>query len=191
MTETAAPPVRALFFDSPADAVAALTQAVRSGEAAGEIRGGLGRMPAAGKNAVLAEVGKVADGILDMNVIDIFEQSWNRVAALQDAAETSLSNPGGAELVEMATHTASFDYRPSVEVHLSDLPVATVGLRALLEFTVRGLIGIVVDGALVGVRAGTWEYEGTLTLADQQVAKRRGEIEIAAEIRFHPPIPLL
>ncbi|MFF5291467.1 hypothetical protein [Paractinoplanes globisporus] len=189
MTET--PPVRALFFDEPAEAVDALTRAVRDGAAADEIRGGLVRMPAAGKNAVLAEVGRVADGILDMNVFDIFEQSWTRFTALRDAAVMSLANPGGEELAEMATHTASFDYRPSVEVQLADLPVASVGLRAKLDFTVRGLIGVVVDGHLVAVRAGTWEFEGTLLLAGQKVAQRQGKVEIGSEIRFRRPIPLL
>jgi hypothetical protein len=190
-TETATPSVRALFFDSPADAVAAMTRAVRDGAAAGEIRDGLGRMPAAGKNAVLAEVGTVADGILGMDVIDIFEQSWTRFAALRDAAEKSLADPGGEELVEMATRTASFDYQPGVEVHLADLPVATVSLRAVLAFTVRGLIGVVADGALRAVRAGAWECEGTLDVAGRRVAQRQGSVDMPAEIRFRRPVPLL
>ncbi|MEU4420907.1 hypothetical protein AB0F81_09785 [Actinoplanes sp. NPDC024001] len=191
MSETATPPIRALFFDNPGDAAAQLAEALRSGAAAEEIRNGLGRMPAAGKDAVLAEVGTVADGILDMGVIDIFEQSWNRFTSLRDAATRSLTNPGGEELVEMATHSASFDFQPSVEVHLADLPVATVGLHAALGFTMRGLIGVVVDGALVALRAGTWDCDGTLSLAGQQVAHRQGTVDMPTEIRFRRPIPLL
>ncbi|GAA4601769.1 hypothetical protein BJY16_004007 [Actinoplanes octamycinicus] len=190
MTETGGPSVRALFFDSPGDAVAAMTKAVRSGAAAGEIRDGLGRMPAAGKDAVLAEVGKVADGILEMGVTDLLDEGWNRYTALTDAAAKSLANPGGRELVEMASHTASVDYRPAVEVHLADLPVATVGMRALLEFQLRGLVAVVADGALTALRAGTWECAGTLELAGQQVARREGAVDMPAEIRFSRPIPL-
>ncbi|WIM94986.1 hypothetical protein ACTOB_007047 [Actinoplanes oblitus] len=190
MTGPTGPSVRALFFDSPGDAVTALAEAVRTGAAAGEIRDGLGRMPAAGKDAVLAEVGRVADGILDMGVADMVEQGWNRYTALVDAATRSLANPGGRELVEMATHTATVDYRPSVEVHLADLPVAAVGMRALLEFTLRGLVGVVADGALTAIRAGTWECTGTLELAGQVIANRKGEVTMPAEIRFRRPIPL-
>ena len=183
--------VRSIFFESRADAVTALGAAVRSGAAADRVRGALGRMPEAGKNAVLAEVGEVAAAIMDLDVTDIFGLAWAKHAALRRAAATSLANPDAEELVELVTHSMSFEQQPSVEIHVADLPVATVRLRVQLEILIQGLLAVVKAGRLTAVRAGSGEVTGTLSIEDQQVAQRRLTLNLPRTIRLRDGIALL
>jgi hypothetical protein len=182
--------LRAFFFTEPAEAGAALGTAVRSGGAADEIGDALGRMPRAAKEAVLAEIGERAADVLDLGLADIFQGVWGKHAALRRAAVTTLAHPDTEELVELATYNVSFDDQPSIEVHIADLPVATVEVRVELEITVRGLVAVVRNGRLTAIRAGSGEVNGTLSIAGQQVTEQQATINLPAAIRLRGGIPL-
>jgi hypothetical protein len=177
--------VRSVFFDSPADAATALTEAVRSGDAADAVRGQLGRMPAGAKDAVLAEVGQVAAGVLEMDVTDIFRSAWEKHTKLCEEALASLSDRAGAErVVPLAAHTITFEQQPGVEIHLADLPVTTVTLHVRLDLDVRGLLAVIEQGRLTAVRAGSADVTGALEIGGQPLLKRQKTIELKQAIRL-------
>ncbi|WP_250008894.1 hypothetical protein [Actinoplanes sp. M2I2] len=177
--------VRSVFFDSPADAVTALDEAVRSGDAAGEVRGALGRMPGATRDAVLGEVGKVAAGVLELDVTDIFRSAWEKHAKLCEEAIASLRDPAGTErVVALAAHSVTFEQQPGVEIHLADLPVATVVLHVRLDIDVRGLLAVVQAGRLTGIRVGSADVTGALEVAGRPVIERQKSVELSQALRF-------
>jgi hypothetical protein len=176
--------VRSIFFDSPDDAVTALGDALRSGDAADEVRGRLGRMPGAAKDAVLGEVGKVAAGVLEMDVTDIFRSAWTRHAALRAAAEASMDDPDGERVVPLATHSVSFEQEPGVEIRLADLPVATVILHVQLDIAVRGLLAVIEAGRLTHVRVGSADFSGALELAGRPLLERQRSVELSQALRL-------
>lgn len=182
--------VREFFFDSPEDAVRQLTGAVRSGDAAHEVRGALGDLPATGKNAVVAEVGKVAAGVLEMDVGDIFTVAWGKHADLRRAAAASLAEPDGEQVVGLATHTVSFAQEPGVAVHLAGHPVATVTLLVQLDIEVRGLLAVVKAGRLTAVRLGAGDLTGKLTLAGRLILSRSRTIDLPRAINLRDGIAL-
>src|SRR3954447_2072274 len=182
--------VRSIFFDSPEDAVTALGDALRSGAAADEVRGRLGRMPGAGKDAVLGEVGKVAAGVLEMDVTDIFRSAWTRHAALCAAAEASLYDPAGEQVVPLATHSVSFEQDPGVVIQVADLPVVTVTLHVQLDIAVRGLLAVVEAGRLTRVRIGAADFSGALEVAGQPLLERQRSVELRGALRLGSGIQL-
>lgn len=183
--------VRSVFFDSPDDAVNALTEAVRSGAAADEVRGQLGRMPGAAKDAVLGEVGKVAAGVLEMDVTDIFRSAWEKHTKLCEEALASLTDPAGAErVVPLAAHSITFEQQPGVEIHLADLPVTTVVLHVRLDLDVRGLLAVIEAGRLTGVRVGSADITGTLEVAGRPLLERQKTVELAPTLRLGRGVPL-
>lgn len=183
--------IRSLFFDSPAEAAAALARSVGSGEAGTEFRGALSRLPDATKRAVLDEVGTAAAGMLEMDVTDVFRNVWAKHTALREAAVATAAEPDTEQIVDLANHSASFTYDPAVEVQVAGLPVATIGLRVELEIQIRGLLAVVCRGRLTAVRAGSAAAAGTLSIADQQVAKRRVNLNLPLVLRLRKGIPLL
>ena len=182
--------VQSIFFNSPEEAVAALTTAVRSGEAGDQIHRALGRMPEGAKNAVMAEVGNVAAGIMKLDVTDVFTAAWRKHSALRTAAEATLADPDTEQVVELATHSVSFTHEPSVEVHLGNLPVADISLQVQLQVDVRGALAVVKGGRLTAVRAGSADVSGTLTVVDHQVAERQVTLELPLTIRLGAGLPL-
>jgi len=182
--------VRAIFFDSPSEAVAAMTTAVRYGEAGAEIRDALGRMPDATKGAVLAEVGKAAAEIMEFDVTDVFRKAWERHSALRRAAAATGADPDSEHIMELATHTMSLTHRPSVELHIEDLPAVTIGVHVRLNVTVRGMLAVVRGGRLVAIRAGSGDVTGRLTLADREVAQRRVTLALPITIRLDEGLSL-
>lgn len=189
MTEEATT-VRSIFFDSPADAVSALATAVRSGAAGDGVVDALGRMPDAGKKAVLSEVGSAAAGILELGVQDIFGQAWGKYTALRRAAVATAADPGSEQIVELASHTLSFDHQPGVDVHIGDLPPLPITLHIQLTILVQGLVAVVRGGRLLLVRTGSCEATGTLTIAGRQVAERQLAVEFPLSLSFRDGIPL-
>ncbi|GLY05296.1 hypothetical protein [Actinoplanes sp. NBRC 101535] len=171
-------PIRAVFFDSAADASAALTTAVT--ESAGET---LGRIPGAAREAVLAEAGEVAAGILEMDVQDVFALAWAKYAALRDAAVRTRDDPSAEEMVELAGHTLTFEQRPAVEIRIGDLAVASIEVRVCLEILVRWLLAVIRSGRVIAVKAGAADLTGTLEVAGQQVVQRRATIYLPAVVR--------
>ncbi|HEU4348652.1 MAG TPA: hypothetical protein VFR35_12800 [Actinoplanes sp.] len=183
--------VQSIFFNSPADAVAGLTAAVRSGDAGDAVTGSLGRMPEVAKNAVFTEVGTVAAGILDLDVSDIFTQAWEKSSALRAAAEASMADPDTEEILELATHTMTFAHEPSIEVHVADLPVATIEVQVQMEIKVSGALAVVKGGRMTALRAGSGALTGTLTIAGRQVARREVTLELPLTVNLGEGIPLL
>jgi hypothetical protein len=190
MTEPAVS-VRSIFFNSPADAVAALTTAVGSGEAGEQIRGALGRMGDAGQSAVFGEVASVAAGLLELDVTEIFGAALGRHSALRREAAASLAAPHTERIAELATHSVSYDHHPSIEIHVANLPVATIGLLARLEFRVRGLLAVVRGGRLIAIRAGNCDLTGTLAIAGVRVAQREVRLDLPLALRLGDGVALL
>ncbi|GIF23453.1 hypothetical protein BJ973_004065 [Actinoplanes tereljensis] len=175
--------VRSIFFDSPADAATALGAALRSGAAADEVRGRLGRMPGAAKDAVLGEAGKVAAGVLEMDVTDIFRSAWTKHAALCAAAEASLDDPA-EQVVPLATHSVTFEQDPGVEIQVANLAVATVAVHVQLDIAVRGLLAVVEAGRLTRVRIGAADFSGALEVAGQPLLERQKSVELRHALRL-------
>jgi hypothetical protein len=165
--------VRSIFFDSPEDAATALDDALRSTAAADEVRDRLGPMAGAAKEAVLGEVGKVAAGVLETDVTEIFRSAWTKHTALCAAAEASLDDPAGERVIPLATHSISFEQEPGVAIRVANLPVATVTLHVQLDIAVHGLLAVVEAGWLTRVRTGAADVSGVLEVAGQPLLRRQ------------------
>ena len=183
--------VRSLFFDSPAEAAAALAGAVESGEVGADIRGALGRMPGAAKRAVLEEVGRESAGLLEMDVTDVFRTAWAKHTALREAAAATAAAPDTEQVLDLTDHAVSFTYEPAIEVHVADLPVATIGLQVELDIRIRGLLAVVRQGCLTAIRAGSAHGTGILSIADQQVVRRHVDLDLPLVLRLGNGVPLL
>jgi hypothetical protein len=181
--------VRRFLIDG--DTAAVLTEAVRSGEAGVRVRGGLGAMPAAVQNAVLARAGAAASDVLALDMVDILGAAWRKHAALRQAAAETLAAPDSEQVVHMIAHKVSFKHAPSVEIRYQDQPIATILIEAVLDMEIKGLLAVVRSGYLTGVQGGTCDVVGTLSLSGTPIARRQRTLELRFAIGFRQGIPLL
>jgi hypothetical protein len=183
-------PLRTIYFDSPAQAVAGLTAAVRAG-AGEQLNGVLSAIPAAARGAVLTQVAGAAAGLLELRLADVFELAWGKYAALRSAAEQTMADRDSEQLVGLATHQVSFTHQPSVQVQVADLPAAELTLRLEVEFLIRGALAVVRAGRLTAIRSGRCDVTGTLAIAGHRVLQRHINVDLPLALRLGNGVALL
>jgi hypothetical protein len=183
------PTLRGFFFTRPADAGEQLGGVAQSAADDDGLGRTLGRRSIRG--AVFAQIGEKAAGVLDRSYSEIFHEVWGRHDALRQSAANTRDRPGSEEIVEMTTYDVSFEDRPTITVQVGDLEPLALPMEIVLQMTVRGLIAVVRDGRLVGLRAGTAEITGTLSFAGTQVATKQATLELPGVIMLGRGLPLL
>jgi hypothetical protein len=115
------------------------------------------RMATVGKDYLAGEVGRVADGLLDLDVTDVVAHAWDRHRAITEAREWSMKNPDGEMIVPLVTHTVKWSYEPSVEVAVDAVPITSIALAVAIDTTVKGVVIALRRGEVADVRSGTVE----------------------------------
>ncbi|MGR0318141.1 hypothetical protein [Agromyces sp. ZXT2-3] len=148
------------------------------------------RMAAAGGDYVAGEVGRVADGLLDLDVTDVVAHAWDRHRAVTEAKEWSAKNPDGEMVVPLVTHTVKWSYEPAVEVSVDAIAVTSIALAVGLDTTVKGAIIAFRRGEVADVRTGTVEVRAKVECEGVKLAERSGTFGLPALLGFSgaPPV---
>lgn len=193
MTTTLTSPVTArLFLFGPRehDTIESIADAVDRRGVGGAVGAALSGLGKAGLTAVCDEVGRAAEHLLDMDVGDVLVSAWRMHRDLVAAGERTLATPGTEELVPLATHKVSSTHRPYVDLYVDDLRVHRVDLTLTLTFLVKGLLGVVRGGRLVGLRTGTAELTAALRCEDHDVAKKKATLDLPLVVPLGDGVPL-
>jgi hypothetical protein len=174
----------AFLFGDAQDTAQALAQALDDKGVLGSLGGVLQRLSQAGRQAVDSEVATVANGLLDLDLSDLVVAGWRKQADLAAAAKRTIDNPGSSEVVELATHRITSVHRPSVELLINDIHVATVNFELRIEFVVRALAVTVRNGHVVSLHSGTCDVTAALSAEDVQLARRQAHVELPLLIRW-------
>jgi hypothetical protein len=143
-----------------------------------------------GRQAAGSEITTAADVLLDLDLASLVASGWRKHAALTEAAERTLANPGSSEIVELLVHNITTTHRPSVDLLIDHVPVTTIHFELCFEFAVKGLVVTVRNGHVVNLHSGSCDVTGTLTAEGAQLASRRAHLElpwlIRWPLRIHP-----
>jgi hypothetical protein len=86
--------------------------------------------------------------------------------------------------VELATHRVNSVHRPTVDLLVNDVHVATIHLELRITFTVQALVVTVRYGRVASFHAGACDITATLTAEGFQLATRRARVELPLLIRW-------
>ncbi|WP_353828805.1 hypothetical protein [Agromyces sp. SYSU T0242] len=142
------------------------------------------RMAVAGKDYLAGEVGKVADGLLDLDVTDVIAHAWDRHRAIVEAKKWSTEHPDGETVVPLATHTVKWKYEPSVDVTVDEVPITSIGMAVEIDTKVDGAVIAFRKGEVADVRTGTVEVRAELSCEGVTLAKRTGSFGLPAMLGF-------
>jgi hypothetical protein len=173
-----------LLFGADQDSGQALAQALDEQGVVSSLGARLQLLSQVGRQAASSQVASVAYGLLDLDLGDLVVAGWREQHELAAAAERTAANPGGAELVELATHRISSVHRPFVELLINDVRVATVNFELDIEFVVKALVVTVRSGHVVSLHSGMCEVRATLAVEGLQLASRRAHSELPLLIRW-------
>lgn len=137
------------------------------------------------------EIGRVAEGLLDVDLGDALVAGWRKHAALVEAGRRTLATPGSEEVVVLARHRVRSSYRPSVDLLIDGVKVNSFEFDLQVVFDLAGVSAVVSTGRLTALRGGRCEVSATLTLEGARLAERRHEVDLALIVPLSRPIPLV
>ncbi|WP_175439254.1 hypothetical protein [Streptomyces vilmorinianum] len=150
------------------------------------------RMTPAADRAVEHELATVVDDFLGLDLLDLAVGGWRRHTAFQAAARRTRDFPGSEEVVALADHRVTSSHRPYVDVYLDGAKVGTLEVALTLVFRIAGLICVVRDAHLTGVRSGQCALDASLALQGAPLAERKGgQINLPGAFALRAPVPLL
>jgi hypothetical protein len=178
-----------LVFGGPANAAAALAQAVAPDRVSG--KQGLRRLSAATRDAAVRDVSGVGAELLDLDLGGLLVMGWRTYATLIQAARRTAAAPGREEIVDIVTHRIGATYHPSVEVLVDEVRVTAVGFALTLEFEVKALSAVIRAGQIVALESGRCATRATIAIEGVPVATRTAEHDLHVLIHVGDGIPLL
>ena len=105
----------------------------------------------------LEEIYKKTADLLDIRIIDLLVGGWNTYQGLKKYLDNEKYAPTQSILVPLAEHTVKSEHHPQIEIFINDEPVGTIAFEITLSFTGRGVILLVQDGRIKGVKISrTW-----------------------------------
>jgi len=178
------------LFGEAQDSVDALAHALDEQGVLGSLGGALTGLSRAGREAAGGQLASVAHGLLDLDLGGLIVGGWGKYADLTAAAKRTIATPDSTEVLEVATHRITSTHRPSVELLVDDVHVATVRFELGVAFVVKGLVATVHHGQLVALSGGC-DVTATLAAEGRELVKREAHLELPLVLRLGDGIPLL
>jgi hypothetical protein len=193
MTHTglASPPAVLTTLFGPGDANAALTRAIASADARGNLGRALRHLPSEARSAVIRDIVPVAARLLDVNLVGALITGWQKHHELTAAAQRTLATPGSTELVDLVEFQVTSSHEPSVNVLVDGHQVATVHLGLTVEFDISGMLAKISAGRLVAVETGDCDITATIDIDGAEVIKNQTRLKLPGAVPLHDGIRLL
>jgi hypothetical protein len=152
---------------------------------------GLGGLSASAWQAVSQEIATVADGLFNLDFVDMVIAGWCKYTDLAKAAQHTLANPGSEEIVALATHRIVSTHHPSVDLIVNEAKAHTFEFELTVVFDITGVAAVLRRGDLVALRGGKCTVTATLKLEKTPLElTRKASIDLRVIVPLRRPIPL-
>jgi hypothetical protein len=162
-----------------------------SGSLCGEVRGALGDLSPAARDAAVRQVATSAAGLLSAGLPEMIMAGWRKHKDLTGAARRTLDMPGRTEVLDLASHRITASQEPYVTVLLDGQQVARVRFGLSFTADIGTLLATVEAGRLVALSAGRCEITVALLIEGVEVATRGARLEPARLLSLRGGIRLL
>jgi hypothetical protein len=193
-TRTASGPwtVRSVLYgDGGSDPAATLARSLEAGGIGGVLLRHLGGLSSAALGEVNRQLAAVADGLLDLDVLDLVVGGWRKHAALVAAARRTLVAPGSEEVVDLVSHRIRSLHRPDVAILVDGVRVAKIDFELTVVFEVEALVAVVRAGRLVALRGGRCDLGATLQAEGVLLARQQRRFDLDARLPLGAGVELL
>jgi hypothetical protein len=173
------------------DAGSALRRSGAWGTVTGSIGQVLGRLSPGGRKKAEQELSAAMTRLLNIRLGDLIVAGLRRHPAMAAAGRATVALPGSAEVVELSTHRIASAHRPSVDVVVNGVRLASLPFDVGIDFEVDSAIATVRDGRLVTLDLGRSLVRISLTCAGVTVAAKELPLDPAITADLGAGIPLL
>ncbi|GAB3406776.1 hypothetical protein [Flindersiella endophytica] len=134
---------------------------------------GISRLGTEALGVVDEQVAGMVHNLLEYDVGDLLVRGWKAYSQLRSAARRTVENSGQEEVVELATHTVTWIYKPKVDMLVNGRKVNSLEFVLTVEFEINGLVAVVRNGHLMALRSGECVITTTLTLEGGTIVPKR------------------
>lgn len=189
-TTTESPTAVQILFGSGDDAVDPLADSLDESAVVSTLGTAFSGLAKAGRKAMGREVAAVVARLLDLEFSRLLLAAWRKHDALAQAGRRTFEAPGAQEVVELLAHRITSAHRPSVDLSIDGVRLATLNFELQLSFLVEGLIATVYSGELVQIDSGNCDVAATLACEEIEIARGKGHFELPLAVRLEEPLRL-
>ena len=137
------------------------------------------------------ELGAVAEQLLEIDLGDALLKAWRSYRSLVEAARRTAAWPGSEEVVLLASHRITIEFKPYVDLFVDSLLIHTFEFELRLTFELAALEAVVALGALTQLQGGGGPVTATLGLDGRTIAEGKSVVPPLVRARLSPPVRLL
>jgi hypothetical protein len=154
------------------------------------VSAGLAAVSPAGRQQVERELAAAGAALLGLDLRDVLLAAWRKHRALYAAAQSTKDSPA-TEVVQLATHRVTTTHRPSVDVSVNGVRLATVHFELSLVLDVDGLSATVRGGRLVALGGGRCTVTAVLGCGGQSLVSRQAVLDPSVTVPLGEGIALM
>lgn len=169
--------------------------ALRRTGAWGTVTGGmaqvLGKLSPGGRGNAERELSGAITRLLNVRLGELIIAGLRKHPALAAAGRATHAQPGSTEVVQLATHRIASSHRPSIDVVVNGVRLASLPFDLGIDFDVDSAVGTVREGRLVTLDLGRCAVRISLSYAGVQLASRDLPLDPAITANLGAGIALL
>lgn len=122
---------------------------------------------------LVKKVGK----LLDINIPDLFIDSWKKGKAIQDALAESKQIPEKTIEIELDQHIIESELNPYIEIRIMNLPEPKrINFTLKVSFDLKKFVLKIQNGSINEIQAGICEMTGTFNCEGILIAEKKSEL---------------
>ena len=134
---------------------------------------------------VAGEVGTRFGELLDVSLVDIMGNAWQKYAALWKYGDPEKYPPSESVLVPLGEHTIDSNHEPAIEVLVGDKPILKLKFKIELALKPKSAIVRIQGGRIKEIQPGEVNAEGKIKFGEVVLAERKSRT-----VAFHRSIDL-
>jgi hypothetical protein len=148
-------------------------------------------VPTLARDLVWAELATLIGRTMATDLVAIVRGGWQTSTRLTQAARRTLDDPGSCEVVNLADHTIAFTNAAAIDLLIDQLAAVTFHVRVEVDVHITALAAGVEHGRIVNLRSGKSDVTVRLFVDSDEIAHRRVDIDLVAEVNLGKGIELL
>jgi len=123
--------------------------------------------------SVTVEVGKRFSELLNVSLVDIMGNAWQKYASLWKYADPQKYPPSESVLVPLGEHTIDSKHEPAIEVLVGDKPVFRLKFNIDLALNPKSAILRIQGGRIKEIQPGEVQAEGKVKFGEVVLVERK------------------
>jgi hypothetical protein len=128
--------------------------------------------------AAMEEVIQGAQSLMNIKIEDVLLPAWKKYLSLRKYLDKDKYPPETTSMVPVAEHTVKSEHHPFLELLLNDTPVGRIDFTIAVTLVVKGMILVIRDGKIRGIKTGECRAKGTVSCENIVIVEKISEIVV-------------